>query len=67
MGGSIYRGILRDWVAAARSIGAEVISPVHGGPSGFTVESREYLDFVGRGVVERAHKLGMRIVPWTVG
>lgn len=55
-----------DWVAAAASIGVSVLSPVHGTPSSFTVNTPGYKPFVTKDVVERAHKLNMTVIPWTV-
>ncbi|KAF8422099.1 glycerophosphoryl diester phosphodiesterase [Tirmania nivea] len=54
-----------DWVKAAKSIKATVLSPIHGTGSG-TVNSPEYKPFVTKDVVERAHKLGLQVIPWTV-
>lgn len=55
-----------DWVAAAKSIGASVLSPVHGTPSGDTPNTPGYVPLVTADVVKRAHKLGMQVIPWTV-
>jgi len=54
-----------DWVKAAASIGAAVLSPVHG-YGGATVNTPGYVPFVTKDVVERAHKAGMTVIPWTV-
>ncbi|KAK9349678.1 PLC-like phosphodiesterase [Lipomyces doorenjongii] len=55
-----------DWVAAAASIGASILSPVHGFPSNETVNTPGYEPFVTADVVRRSHKLGMSVIPWTV-
>lgn len=55
-----------DWVAAAHSIGAAIVSPVHGVPSNATVNTPGYVKFTTKDVVDRAHALGMKVVPWTV-
>ncbi|KAF8053745.1 glycerophosphoryl diester phosphodiesterase [Lyophyllum atratum] len=55
-----------DWIKAARSIGAVVLSPVHGVPSGSSVNTPGYVPFTTADVVERAHELGMQVIPWTV-
>ncbi|MCJ1256469.1 hypothetical protein MMC24_004290 [Lignoscripta atroalba] len=55
-----------DWVAAAASIGASVLSAVHGTPSNETVNTPGYTPFVTMDVVDRAHALNMTVVPWTV-
>ncbi|KAK9241863.1 PLC-like phosphodiesterase [Lipomyces tetrasporus] len=55
-----------DWVAAAASIGASILSPVHGTPSNITVNTPGYEPFVTERIVQRAHKHGMSVIPWTV-
>lgn len=55
-----------DWVAAAHSIGAGVVSPVHGVPSNATVNTVGYMEFVTKANTDRAHELGMQMGPWTV-
>lgn len=55
-----------DWVAAAASIGASFVSPVHGAPSSATVNTPGYVPFVTKNIVQRAHELKMEVVPWTV-
>ena len=55
-----------DWVAAAKSIGADVLSPVHGTPSNVTINTPGYKPFTTKDVVSRAHKVGMKVIPWTI-
>ena len=55
-----------DWVSAAASIGAEILSPVHGLPSNATVNTPGYKPFVTKQRVNQAHALSMTVVPWTV-
>ena len=55
-----------DWVAAAASLGVEVVSPVHGAPSSMSVNTPGYVPFVTADMVARAHRLQMQVVPWTV-
>ena len=62
----LARDFAGDFVAAAASIGAVILSPVHGVPSSATVNTPGYVSFVNRTIVERAHKLNMQVVPWTV-
>ncbi|KAH0613098.1 uncharacterized protein H6S33_009478 [Morchella sextelata] len=66
LGGINLDGFNGDWVAAAKSIGSAVLSPVHGYPSSQTPNTPGYTPFVTKDVVQRAHKLGMQVVPWTV-
>ncbi|KAK7702733.1 hypothetical protein SLS57_011232 [Botryosphaeria dothidea] len=55
-----------DWVAAAAAIGASVIGPIHGYPSNLTVNSPGYTPFTTKNVVDRAHQLGMQVIPGTI-
>lgn len=55
-----------DWVAGARSINASVVSPVHGVPSNETVNTPGYEAFVTKANTDRAHELGLQMIPWTV-
>ncbi|THZ23568.1 glycerophosphoryl diester phosphodiesterase [Aureobasidium pullulans] len=57
-----------DWVAAAHSIGASILSPNHGtgNASDATVNTPDYVPFTTKDVVNRAHGLGMQVIPWTV-
>ncbi|KAH0355778.1 putative glycerophosphodiester phosphodiesterase, partial [Aureobasidium melanogenum] len=57
-----------DWVAAAHSIGSSILSPNHGtgNSSDATVNSPLYKPFTTKDVVDRAHALGMQVIPWTV-
>lgn len=68
LGGIDLDDFAGDWVAAAASIGASILSPNHGtgNSSTATVNSPSYVPFTTTDVVERAHGLGMKVVPWTV-
>ena len=55
-----------DVVSAAHSFGADAVSPVHGSPSGATVDDPSYRPYVTAAMVRRAHRLGMAVIPWTV-
>ncbi|CAD0089799.1 unnamed protein product [Aureobasidium vineae] len=57
-----------DWVAAAHSISSSILSPNHGtgNSSDATVNSPLYEPFTTKNVVDRAHALGMQVIPWTV-
>lgn len=52
--------------AAAASFGADAISPVHGIPQNGRVTDADYQPFTSRQMVEQAHALGMKVIPWTV-
>ena len=51
---------------AAASFGADAISPVHGLPQEARVTDPGYMLFTTREMVEQAHALGMKIIPWTI-
>ncbi|MBF6172796.1 glycerophosphodiester phosphodiesterase family protein [Nocardia blacklockiae] len=53
-------------VAAAKSIGAQAISPVHGDPQDGAVTDPGYRPFTTAALVRAAHRDGLRVVPWTV-
>jgi glycerophosphoryl diester phosphodiesterase len=60
-----------DWVTAAHALGAEMVSPHHGslnsnGEYGGTISQRDYVPFTTKELVEKAHALGMMVIPWTV-
>lgn len=52
--------------AAAASFGADAISPVHGNPQNARVSDADYQPFTTREMVEQAHALGLKVIPWTV-
>jgi len=55
-----------DLVAAAHSFGADAISPVHGSPQNGKVTDENYVPYVTKKMVEDAHKVGMKVIPWTI-
>ncbi|RSN67346.1 glycerophosphodiester phosphodiesterase [Actinomadura sp. WAC 06369] len=55
-----------DPLAAVRSFGASAFSPVHGFPQNGKVTDPGYRPYVTRDMVRRAHRLGLKVVPWTV-
>ncbi|MGM7724354.1 glycerophosphodiester phosphodiesterase [Metabacillus sp. Hm71] len=55
-----------DLVAAAKSFGADAISPVHGFPQNGKITDENYVPYVTREMVEDAHKAGMKVIPWTI-
>ncbi|THX07935.1 glycerophosphoryl diester phosphodiesterase [Aureobasidium pullulans] len=68
LGGVDLDAFSGDWVAAAHSIGASILSPNHGtgNASDATVNTPDYVPFTTKDVVDRAHGLGMQVIPWTV-
>ncbi|MEH6943842.1 glycerophosphodiester phosphodiesterase [Bacillus sp. JJ722] len=55
-----------DLVAAAKSFGADAISPVHGFPQNGKMTDDNYVPYVTQDMVDDAHKAGMKIIPWTI-
>ncbi|HEU4947513.1 MAG TPA: glycerophosphodiester phosphodiesterase family protein [Kribbella sp.] len=55
-----------DLVKAVDSFGADAISPVHGFPQGGKVGDPGYRPYVTSEMVQEAHDVGIKVVPWTV-
>lgn len=55
-----------DPIAAVKSFGADVFSPVHGFPQGGSVDDPGYVPYVTREMVRHAHRNGIDVVPWTI-
>ncbi|ALE84652.1 glycerophosphodiester phosphodiesterase [Pseudonocardia sp. HH130629-09] len=53
-------------VAAARSVGASAISPVHGTPQSAAATAPGYEPFTTAEMVRAAHDAGLAVIPWTV-
>ncbi|MFI9510575.1 glycerophosphodiester phosphodiesterase family protein [Nocardia sp. NPDC052566] len=62
-----FPGSLQEkYVAAAASIGADAVSPVHGDPQNGHVDDPGYQAFTTAELVTAAHRNGMLVIPWTV-
>ncbi|MBA9006236.1 glycerophosphodiester phosphodiesterase family protein [Thermomonospora cellulosilytica] len=55
-----------DPLRAVRSFGASAFSPVHGFPQNGKVTDPDYRPYVTRDMVERAHRMGLKVIPWTI-
>ncbi|QFG22329.1 glycerophosphodiester phosphodiesterase family protein [Actinomadura sp. WMMB 499] len=55
-----------DPLRAIKSFGASTFSPVHGFPQDGTVTDPGYRPYVTGAMVDRAHRLGLKVVPWTI-
>ncbi|MGI5170373.1 glycerophosphodiester phosphodiesterase family protein [Spirillospora sp. CA-253888] len=55
-----------DPLTAVKSFGAAAFSPVHGFPQNGKVTDPDYRPYVTRDMVRKAHRLGLKVVPWTV-
>lgn len=55
-----------DLVAAAKSFGADAISPVHGNPQNGKISDPQYQPYTTKAMVEKAHQQNIKVIPWTV-
>ncbi|GAA3977051.1 glycerophosphodiester phosphodiesterase family protein [Actinomadura viridis] len=55
-----------DPLKAVKSFGADAFSPVHGFPQNGKVTDPGYRPYVTRAMVGQAHRMGLKVVPWTV-
>lgn len=55
-----------DPLKAVKSFGASAYSPVHGFPQNGKVTDPGYVPYVTRQMVDEAHGLGLKVIPWTV-
>ncbi len=53
-------------VAAAKSFGADAISPVHGNPQDGSVLDPGYQPFTTTMMIDEAHAAGIKVISWTV-
>jgi len=53
-------------LTAVKSFGASAFSPVHGFPQDGKVTDPNYRPYVTRAMVAEAHRLGLKVIPWTV-
>ncbi|GAA0438129.1 putative glycerophosphoryl diester phosphodiesterase precursor (GlpQ) [Acrocarpospora corrugata] len=55
-----------DPLKAVKSFGASAFSPVHGFPQNGKVTDPGYRPYVTKTMVDEAHRLGLKVIPWTV-
>ncbi|MEV6150195.1 glycerophosphodiester phosphodiesterase family protein [Nonomuraea sp. NPDC052129] len=55
-----------DPLRAVKSFGAGAFSPVHGSPQNGKVTDPGYQAYVTREMVDQAHRLGLKVIPWTI-
>jgi glycerophosphoryl diester phosphodiesterase len=55
-----------DVVKAAHSLNAFALSPVHGNPQDGRVTDPGYEPYTTEAMVDEAHALGMKVIPWTI-
>ncbi|MFD1938643.1 glycerophosphodiester phosphodiesterase [Nonomuraea mangrovi] len=55
-----------DPLRAVKSFGADAFSPVHGFPQNGKVTDPGYQPYVTKEMVDQAHGLGIKVIPWTI-
>ncbi|MFI7632771.1 glycerophosphodiester phosphodiesterase [Nonomuraea sp. NPDC049400] len=55
-----------DPLKAVKSFGADAFSPVHGFPQNGKVTDPGYQAYVTKDMVDQAHALGLKVIPWTI-
>ncbi|GAA2590533.1 glycerophosphodiester phosphodiesterase family protein [Actinomadura fulvescens] len=55
-----------DPLKAIKTFGAVAFSPVHGFPQNGKITDPGYRPYVTKAMVERAHRMRIKVVPWTV-
>ncbi|MER6949670.1 glycerophosphodiester phosphodiesterase [Nonomuraea sp. NPDC000554] len=55
-----------DPLKAIKSFGADAFSPVHGFPQNGKVTDPGYQAYVTKDMVDQAHALGLKVIPWTI-
>jgi glycerophosphoryl diester phosphodiesterase len=55
-----------DPLKAIKSFGGSAFSPVHGFPQDGKVTDPAYRPYVTKAMVDQAHRLGIKVIPWTV-
>jgi glycerophosphoryl diester phosphodiesterase len=55
-----------DPLKAVKSFGAQAFSPVHGFPQNGKITDANYQPYVTKDMVDQAHALGIKVIPWTV-
>jgi glycerophosphoryl diester phosphodiesterase len=55
-----------DPIIAARRVGANILSPGYSVPYGQTPTDPEFTLVADKAFVDRAHSLGLKVIPWTI-
>jgi glycerophosphoryl diester phosphodiesterase len=55
-----------DPLKAIKSFGADAFSPVHGFPENGKITDPDYRPYVTKAMVDQAHRMGLKVVPWTI-
>jgi glycerophosphoryl diester phosphodiesterase len=55
-----------DPLRAVKTFGAAAFSPVHGFPQNGKITDPGYRPYVTKEMVDQAHRMGLKVIPWTV-
>jgi glycerophosphoryl diester phosphodiesterase len=55
-----------DPLKAIKSFDADAFSPVHGFPPNGRITDPDYRPYVTKAMVDQAHRLGIKVIPWTI-
>ncbi|GAA2397665.1 glycerophosphodiester phosphodiesterase family protein [Mycolicibacterium llatzerense] len=58
--------VVGDPIAGAASVGANILSPGYSVPYGLTPKDPGFALIADRAFIDRAHALGLKVIPWTI-
>lgn len=58
--------VVGDPIAGAASVGANILSPGYSVPYGLTPKDPGFALVADRAFIDRAHTLGLKVIPWTI-
>jgi glycerophosphoryl diester phosphodiesterase len=64
--GGVNPAVVGDPITGAMLVGANILSPGYSVPSGQTPADPDFRLVADRAFTDRAHALGLRVIPWTV-
>jgi glycerophosphoryl diester phosphodiesterase len=62
----INPAVVGDPIIAATMVGANIVSPGYSVPYGLTAKDPSFAPVADKGFVDRAHALGLKVIPWTI-
>jgi glycerophosphoryl diester phosphodiesterase len=64
--GTVNPAFVGDPISGAMLVGADILSPGYSVPSGLTVRDPGFRVVADRAFNDRAHALGLKVIPWTI-
>ncbi|OKH84164.1 glycerophosphodiester phosphodiesterase [Mycobacterium sp. ST-F2] len=58
--------VVSDPITGAAAVGANILSPGYSVPYGLTPKDPGFALVADRGFIDRAHALGLKVIPWTI-